>query len=212
MSNPAEALSTRARILAKALEVFAELGFEGATTRRIADAAGENVGLIKYYFDSKELLWQEAADLAFSGMKAALGSALEELDRRPTADRIRELTRRLTLFIATNPGSVRMMQDAGRYDGRRMRWLVDRHLRPTYTVIHSSIVRLQEDGSLPQDIDPAHLFYLLVGAATLLFHQGPECRYLTGVDPRAPDVAEAHADALVRILGLAKPASDAGER
>lgn len=212
MSNPAAALSTRDRILAKALEVFAELGFEGATTRKIADAAGENVGLIKYYFDSKERLWQEAADLAFSGMKAALGSALEELDRRPTVDRVRELTRRLTLFIAQNPGSVRMMQDAGRFDGHRMRWLVDRHLRPTYTVLHSSIVRLQEDGSLPEDVDPAHLFYLLTGAATLLFHQAPECRYLTGVDPRAPAVAEAHADALIRVLGLAKPGSDDGER
>ena len=41
-------------------------------TRRIAEAAGVNVGLIKCYFDSKELLWQEAADLAFSELHAAL--------------------------------------------------------------------------------------------------------------------------------------------
>ena len=44
----------RERILAAALEVFAERGFDGARTREIADRAGANLGLIKYYFDGKE--------------------------------------------------------------------------------------------------------------------------------------------------------------
>ena len=37
---------TRERILAAALEVFAERGFDGARTRDIAERAGANLGLI----------------------------------------------------------------------------------------------------------------------------------------------------------------------
>jgi AcrR family transcriptional regulator len=40
----------RERILAAALEVFAEQGFDGARTRDIAERAGANLGLLTYYF------------------------------------------------------------------------------------------------------------------------------------------------------------------
>jgi AcrR family transcriptional regulator len=57
---------TRERILAAALQVFAERGFDGARTREIAERAGANLGLIKYYFDSKEQLWKAAVARAFA--------------------------------------------------------------------------------------------------------------------------------------------------
>ena len=47
---------TRARILAAALQVFRERGFEAATMREIASAAQMAVGAAYYYFDSKDAL------------------------------------------------------------------------------------------------------------------------------------------------------------
>jgi AcrR family transcriptional regulator len=47
---------TRARILAAALQVFRERGFEAATMREIAAAAQMAVGAAYYYFDSKDAL------------------------------------------------------------------------------------------------------------------------------------------------------------
>jgi len=47
---------TRARILASALTVFRERGFDAATMREIASAAGVAVGAAYYYFDSKDAL------------------------------------------------------------------------------------------------------------------------------------------------------------
>lgn len=38
--------------------LFSEVGFEGASTREIARAAGVNISMISYYFDSKEKLYQ----------------------------------------------------------------------------------------------------------------------------------------------------------
>ena len=47
---------TRARILAAALQVFRERGFDAATMREIAAAAQMAVGAAYYYFDSKDAL------------------------------------------------------------------------------------------------------------------------------------------------------------
>lgn len=49
----------RGDIMDAAERVFADLGFEGATTRGIADEAGVNLGLIHYHFQSKESLFEQ---------------------------------------------------------------------------------------------------------------------------------------------------------
>src|ERR1700753_3130750 len=45
---------TRARIVAAALRMFGERGFEAASTRDIATRAGVNAPALQYYFDNKE--------------------------------------------------------------------------------------------------------------------------------------------------------------
>ena len=55
--------STRERILRSALELAGRNGLEGLTTRRVAQAAGVNLGLLHYYFASKEALVAETLDL-----------------------------------------------------------------------------------------------------------------------------------------------------
>ncbi len=53
-------MDTRTSILNAAAEVFAQHGFRGSTTRRIADAASVNEVTIFRYFGSKDALLQEA--------------------------------------------------------------------------------------------------------------------------------------------------------
>ncbi len=206
--------SARARILRAALETFASRGFDGATTRVIAERAGVNVGLIKYYFDSKGLLWREAADQAFLEVQDVLGDVLGDLGDLAPVDRVRVLVRRFVRLVSRRPEAVRLLLDAGTGDSERMRWLVDRHQRPVYDVLKGLIVDLQDDGVVPAGIDPLHFFYLLVGAVSVLFHQAPECLYLTGVDPHDPKVADAHADALIAVIlgGTAASGRDSKRR
>lgn len=189
---------TRERILAAALAVFAERGFDGARTREIADRAGANLGLIKYYFDGKERLWKAAVERAFAelqagfadGPPAADGDALAWLDGT-----VRQLVR----FVARHPEFMRLMNDEAKRDGRRMRWLADRFVRPMGDAIAAHVERAQEEGLIPA-IPPVSLRYIVLGAAGLVFSQAPECRYLTGVDPTDPEFAERHADALLLLL------------
>lgn len=49
---------TRRRILEAALDIFATEGYEGASTRQLAERAGVNLPAIQYYFGSKEGLYR----------------------------------------------------------------------------------------------------------------------------------------------------------
>ena len=62
--------STRERILRSALDLAGRNGLEGLTTRRVAQAAGVNLGLLHYYFASKEALVAETLDLFMRELSA----------------------------------------------------------------------------------------------------------------------------------------------
>src|ERR1700759_1999467 len=73
---------TRGRILEAALELFADSGFEGASTRAIADRAGVNLPAIQYYFGSKEGLYRAVVEQISQQMQAGVS---------PIADRVRDV-------------------------------------------------------------------------------------------------------------------------
>ena len=190
---------TRERILAAALEVFAEHGFDGARTREIADRAGANLGLIKYYFDGKEQLWKAAVGRAFTELAAGLAEVSPlGSDDDPLAW-MERMIRQFVRFVARRPEFMRLMNDEAKRDSRRMRWLADRYVRPMSEAVRVHLERAQADGLVPP-ISPVSLRYIVLGAAGLVFSQAPECRYLTGVDPTDPAFADAHADALIELL------------
>jgi TetR/AcrR family transcriptional regulator, regulator of cefoperazone and chloramphenicol sensitivity len=66
MTDPRlESDDTRIRLLEAAEDVFAEKGYEAATTREICNRAGvRNVGAVNYYFQGKERLYAEAVKYA----------------------------------------------------------------------------------------------------------------------------------------------------
>jgi TetR/AcrR family transcriptional regulator len=203
---------TRERILAAALEVFAERGFDGARTREIAERAGANLGLIKYYFEGKEQLWKAAVGRAFAELQADfVQGSLPDADAAPLVW-LERAVRQFVHFVARHPEFMRLMNDEAKRDSPRMRWLADRFVRPMTEVVRLHLERSQAEGLVPP-ISPVSLRYIVLGAAGLIFSQAPECRYLTGVDPTDPAFADAHADALIQLLtGRAPPSRSARTR
>jgi AcrR family transcriptional regulator len=202
--------TTRERILVAALQVFAERGFDGARTRDIADRAGANLGLIKYYFDTKEQLWRAAVSRAFAELQLELGGIAAPPaggDRVDERARLEALLRRFVHFVARRPEFMRLMNDEGKRDGPRMRWLADHYVKPMVTAVGQLFERAQAHGAVPPVPAPS-LHYIALGAAGLLFSQAPECAYVTGVDPTSESFAEAHADAVVRMLLGPRPNPD----
>src|SRR5215469_4812704 len=70
---------TRARILEAALELFAASGFEGASTRTIAEQAGVNLPAIQYYFGSKEGLYRAVVEQFSQEMQAGVTPIAERI-------------------------------------------------------------------------------------------------------------------------------------
>ncbi len=187
----------RERILAAALEVFAERGFDGAHTREIAERAGANLGLIKYYFNDKERLWKASVARSFAELQADLAG--EPGNGVGTRDRLVRGVRQFVRFLARHPEFMRLMNDEAKRDSRRMRWLADHYVRPMSKLLDAQFERAQAEGVMAP-IQPVSLRYIVLGAAGLIFSQAPECRYISGVDPTDSEFAERHADAVVQLL------------
>jgi hypothetical protein len=84
------------------------------------------------------------------------------------------------------------MHDEGKRRGERMRWMVDRHVKPLFAVMITLIERAQAKGFLPEDVAPVHLVYALIGSVDVIFHQAEECKRVAGIDPADEAVVEAH--------------------
>jgi AcrR family transcriptional regulator len=189
----------RERILAAALEVFAEQGFDGARTREIAERADANLGLIKYYFDGKEQLWKAAVTRAFAELQGDFTGELQPDAEDDSLAWLDRALRQFVRFVARHPEFMRLMNDEAKRDGPRMRWLADRFVRPMSEAVTAHLERAQSEG-LIAPMSPVSLRYIVLGAAGLVFSQAAECKYVTGVDPTDAEFAERHADALMDLL------------
>ncbi len=74
--------ATRQRLLTTSIEVFGRLGFDGATTRTLADAASVNLQAIPYYFGGKDGLYIAAAEHIVSLISSQVASVRERVRAR----------------------------------------------------------------------------------------------------------------------------------
>ena len=199
-ARPEATGDARERILEAALEAFSQRGFDGSKTREMAVRADVTLGLLQYYFGSKTELWRASVDLAFARLRGELEAVLSDPEPTDVRERLQLLLRSHVRFVSRNPEFVRLMHDEGKRRGPRMRWLVDRHVKPLYEKLVPLVRRSQQQGILPADVEPVHLIYILIGAVDVIFHQAEECKRVAGVDPADEAVAKAHARAVEALL------------
>ncbi len=72
---------TRLRIIATAIPLFGEKGFDGVSTREIATEAGVNPPALQYYFDSKEGLYRACGEHIADQVAEAVLPAVERGER-----------------------------------------------------------------------------------------------------------------------------------
>jgi AcrR family transcriptional regulator len=145
---------TRARLLDAAKSVFEDTGFLDARISDIAERAGLSHGAFYHYFESKEQIFREVADLQEARLLAPSDDdATGESGRSVELDRIRRANRSYLERYRDNGKIMGVIEEVSRYDEhvsearmRRQKHFADRAER--------SIRRLQEAGDADQTIDP----------------------------------------------------------
>lgn len=104
-------LSTKARILSAAEEVFASKGFAGASTREIAAGAGVNISSLHYHWESKETLYIAVFQNIYDRILELIRTALPAgpAGKLPAATVIDAAMGRLFDFFADHPNVPKLM-------------------------------------------------------------------------------------------------------
>jgi AcrR family transcriptional regulator len=104
-------LSTKARILAAAEEVFAGKGFEGASTREIAAAAGVNISSLHYHWESKETLYFAVFEDIYDRIVELVRSSIPQstLEQAPSRSVIDDTMGLLFDFFADQPNVPKLL-------------------------------------------------------------------------------------------------------
>jgi len=185
--------ATRDHIISAALSSIAEAGFDGVSTRAIAEKANVSQGLLTYHFKSKESLWRAAAERLFVMHKTAMANALNELDSDDPIMIRRCVIRQLVHFGAEHPEFLRFMLELSKEKNEDMSWVSDDYIQPIY----------KQFSELMSDLPPnqvAHLFYIIAGAVAVIFYSADECERVTGLNARSQEAIDEHADIITKLI------------
>ena len=173
--------AVRERILSAALECFGSHGFEGASTRAIAERAGVTHTLVLYHFQSKDQLWIATVE---DVVKNYIEKTRQDINANDEQSARAELKTFIEDFVRFSAGSTqihRIFTSEGNQDTPRLKWVIDHFLRDHFNMVIDMIRRGQSEGSVRQ-CDPARLYYLIIGVAGTPFTISTEYKALTGRD------------------------------
>jgi AcrR family transcriptional regulator len=188
------------------MSVFALLGFDSASTRGIAEAAGVPHSLVIYHFHSKDELWYESVR---DGVRRYARRNLGVIGPVKDGDPVRRLKRNFAHYIrfsAEYPDFFRMLTHENALASERLTWLVTNHVGPTQAHMTELIRRAQALGAFVEG-DPLSLLYLFLGAATSPYRSASEIALLTGETPNREQAIRRHIELCERLFFRFPPTS-----
>lgn len=171
----------RERILSAALECFGAFGFEGTSTRAVAERADVTHTLVLYHFQSKDLLWIATMEAALAKYGGAVKENLDQAAERSAKDTLANFIDQFVRMSARQPQIHRILTAEGNQATPRLEWIVEHFIRWHFTTVRDLIRRGQIEGTV-RECDPARLYYLIIGAGGTPFTLATEYKAMTGRD------------------------------
>lgn len=185
------ALDTRKKILDAAIEEFAALGYEGASTRSIAARAGTQHPLVTYHFQSKEGLWREAISSILAAYRERFDARLAGLRGVDDATKLLLIHEDFIRFGARNMSLHRIMAHIASSPSPQLDWLIEEYLKYTFDERAKLIRSAQKAGRYIAG-DPYHLEYIFIGAVTRIYMLAAEVEKIMGRSPLTPEFVDEH--------------------
>lgn len=147
--------SARERILDVATRLFAELGFDGTSTRLIAEAAGLNIATVAYHVGNKRDLYLAVMERAHQKERAALEEATADL--APDVEGVLRLLDRYIDFCAANPDVPALWVHRWLSDASDVAHLENAYVQPLMEMVGDAIAKAAGD-----DIDIEYLVWSVI--------------------------------------------------
>jgi|GEM_PF-217885 len=141
VDNPAG--NTRTVVLGKALELFAETGFNGVSMRRIAQEVGINPATLYHHFAHKEDLYEQVLRFAYAEQAAHFSAVVSTEGTLET--QLGEFIREFAFYIAKDQHFFRLVKRE-QLDGNseRLKILVDLLFGKQYDAMVRSVSRVTQ--------------------------------------------------------------------
>lgn len=171
----------RDRLLAAAMSAFAGSGYEGASLRAIALAAGFDVSMVAHYFGSKAELWLAVVDEAAGRMRAAHAEIAAELYAPgvSAAQRLRLGVEFLFDQIASDPRLASLVLREATGEGERAACVEERLIRPNLAFYRPLWEEAMREGVFGES-DPVVAHAAMIGAIALLVSSRASIARLVG--------------------------------
>lgn len=157
------------QIMEKALEVFAEKGFDSASVRDIAHRAEVNVAMISYYFGSKEKLLEAIFRNHTSSMRKKIESIIHSKSHDPM-DKVDQLIDTyITVIIENGTFHQLMMREQVLMKEGPLYTLIKDMKTQNRNLIEVAVKAGQKAGLFQKNIDVSMLAVTLIGTVNHFF-------------------------------------------
>lgn len=149
------------RILVAALEEFSRLGVDGASLRSIARAAKSNIGMIYYYYPSKDDLFFAVVEGPYQGMLEKLTRALD-----PAVSFDARVERLFGFLAALDAGEIAILRLVAREalaSSERMHRFLERSLRGHLPLVFGLLQSGMREGRFDPELHPVLVLACLGG-------------------------------------------------
>ena len=195
------AKDTKERILAKALELFSQKGYEGTNINELMESVGLVKSAVYRHFESKEEIWDALLDKLIAYYEERFGSS-EHLPPVPESlEELLAMTMRMVNFTVHDETVVmtRKLLTIEQFRDNRARELATKHFLTGLTEMFSNVFSGMMDKGLLQRNDPELLAFSYTAPISVLIH-------LCDREPEKTDEAlariEAFAQLFVKTYGL----------
>jgi len=153
MPRPASDLDRR--IVRAARKRFLSDGVDGASLRNIARDANTNIGMIYYYFPSKDDLFLAVLEDIYPKLLADLTTVLAP--ERPVQERLRGLFQRFGQLSPDEHDVVRIILREVLVSSSRLTQVLDRFMRGHAPLVIQTLAEGVQSGKLRDDVPPGVL-------------------------------------------------------
>jgi len=155
----------RQRIVRSARKAFLATGVDGASLRTIARGARTSIGMIYYYFPSKDDLFLAVVEEIYVPFLADLEVALA--DDAPSRERLRRMFTRIGAVDDEELATLRLIGREALSSSERLDRIVDRFRRGHVPLVIRAVMDGFADGSIAPERHPGLVFFAAMGIGFL---------------------------------------------